>query len=207
VHLDALLSNLLNLEKSQRRGAIQIAMDQPDAQLTTLMNELDASQQRMSALAHEMTTNHPTYVNAKAAAQDLYRKVDDRVEGILLGLQNRRDATVARIAELEQRLKSYRSSLSAAADYNAARQKLADLTAAGSSLETKIEGQKSDLMLPRNSQVEIVDHAEASYNPASFRHPTTLSLALIGLGVLLNLLGIQMLRGHREVPAAQLASL
>jgi hypothetical protein len=60
-------------------------------------------------------------------------------------------------------------------------------------LEMKIASEKVDVALPKSSLVEIVDRAVPSLRPNSPNLP--LALALIGLGVLLDIAGLLTLKG------------
>src|SRR5262249_51716014 len=131
VHLETQLNKLTKLEKSQQREAIQTALEQPDTQLTTLLNELDLAEQRVLYLGRDVTESNAQMINAKAGVRDLNEKPDRRVEGILLGLATRLEATDARLTRLSQRLDNARTTDVAMAQssrpYYDAKQKLAEM--------------------------------------------------------------------------------
>jgi capsular exopolysaccharide synthesis family protein len=188
VHLETQLTNLLKLDKSQVREAIQTAIEQPDTQLTTLLNEYDLAEQRRLLADKDFTTNHPTYISAERAIQDLDEKIDQRVNGILLGLQNRIDATHARLNQLSQRLENARATDLAMAQksrpYYDAKQKLAEMMQFRQILGMKLASTETEVQLPHNSIVTITDHAEPS--PIAVKPKKTLNIILgvvIGLVV------------------------
>jgi beta-lactamase regulating signal transducer with metallopeptidase domain/uncharacterized protein involved in exopolysaccharide biosynthesis len=204
VQLESQLSNLLKLDKSRQREALETALEKPDVQLANLENELNVAEKELSVLALDFSTNHPKYLEAEATIKNVNEKIDMRVEGILLGMENRIDATRARLAQLDERLKNARPP-QGAADYYAAKKRLAEMISARQILEMKISSEETELTLPRTAQVVILDYAEPNFSAATFQRPTVPALVLIGLGVLFNLLGIQMLKRRPELPAVPAA--
>jgi hypothetical protein len=61
-------------------------------------------------------------------------------------------------------------------------------------LETKIANEKIDVTLPKNAMVEIVDRAVPAQRPIFPNLPR--ALAIIALGVLLDIAGLLMLKGR-----------
>ncbi|MBC8094908.1 MAG: capsular biosynthesis protein, partial [Akkermansiaceae bacterium] len=186
IEADKRLSNLRSLSKSQLREAIQTALAQPDAKLSTLFNELDLAEQRLRSLEVNMTPDNPVFANAKAAVGDLDTKIDKAVEGILIGLQSRLDQTTAQYIELSQRLESSRTNYLVMAEksrpYYAAKRRLSELEQFNQILSVKIASQATDLKLPRTSLVIITDRATP--NDIAVKPKKTLNIAL---GVIIGL--------------------
>ncbi len=67
------------------KKALPIAM--PDTQLNELMSELDLAERALAELQTKYTPEHPRVRIAQEAVDDLKRKVDARIEGIMLGLE------------------------------------------------------------------------------------------------------------------------
>ncbi|MGN6553078.1 MAG: polysaccharide biosynthesis tyrosine autokinase, partial [Verrucomicrobiota bacterium] len=186
INQEKTLSNLKKLTPDQLREAIQTALGQPDTKLTTLFNELDVAEQRLRSLQVTYTDDNPVYVNAKENVNDLDKKIDEAVEGIILGLENRLDATKARLDELTARLEESRTNYLAMAEksrpYYAAKQRLAELQQFNNILAMKIASQSADVKLPRTAMVIITDHAVA--NDEAVRPKKALNIAL---GVIIGL--------------------
>ncbi len=66
-----------------------------DNQLNTLFSELDLAQQNILKMKADYSENHPQYLSAKEAVAELQNKIDERISGILLGLQAQLDASKA----------------------------------------------------------------------------------------------------------------
>jgi len=179
INQEKVLSTLTNLPPAQLREAIQTALTQPDAKLTTLFNELDLSEQRLRSMEVTYQPDHPMYRNAKDNVDDLNKKIAGAIDGILIGLQSKLDATEARLDELSQRLESSRTNYLAISEksrpYYTAKQRLAELLRFNEILTVKIATTKADLKMPR-SPVIITDHAVASRDPV--RPKKTLNIAL-----------------------------
>lgn len=179
INQETVLTTLTNLPPSQLREAIQTALTQPDAKLATLFNELDLSEQRLRAMEVTYQPDHPMYKNAKDNVDDLNKKITGAIDGILIGLQSRLDATKERLKELDQRLESSRTNYLAISEksrpYYAAKQRLSELLRFNEILAVKIATTRADLKMPR-SPVIITDHAVADTNPV--RPKKTLNIAL-----------------------------
>ncbi|HLP77532.1 MAG TPA: polysaccharide biosynthesis tyrosine autokinase [Candidatus Paceibacterota bacterium] len=187
VEAEKRLTNLKSLTKKQQREAIQTALQQPDAKLSTLFNELDLAEQRLRSLEVTYTKEHDIYKNALAAVSDLNEKIDAAVEGILIGLQSRCDQIKAQYEEMSLRLENSRTNYLAMAEksrpYYAAKRRLAELEQFNQILSVKIASQSADLKMPRTSLVIITD--KATPNPEAVKPKKTLNIAL---GVIIGLI-------------------
>ncbi len=59
-----------------------------DTNLNELMSELGLAEQHLISLKINYKPEHPAYKSAEAAVNDLQHKIDDRMEGIMLGLES-----------------------------------------------------------------------------------------------------------------------
>jgi capsular exopolysaccharide synthesis family protein len=116
----------------------------------------------------------------------LQTKVDQAVDGILLGLQSRLEAITAQIQELSQNLEfsrtNYLTLTEKSRPYYAAKRRLAELQQFNQILSVKIASQSTDLKLPRTSLVIITDRATP--NDKAVKPKKTLNIAL---GVIIGL--------------------
>jgi beta-lactamase regulating signal transducer with metallopeptidase domain/uncharacterized protein involved in exopolysaccharide biosynthesis len=190
------LTNLMKLTREQLREAVQVALDKPDATLVALLGELNSSEQKVRQLELAMTADHPDAVRARREVEDLNRKIDSHVDGILLGLQNRLDATKAQEEGISRRLAEATSRNSTDAEgsrrYYEAKKRLAELFGFRTQLNLKIASQLTELMLPRKAMVTIVDAAVPPSRPMAPNR--TAATVLIALGILLDVIGIRWLR-------------
>jgi Mg-chelatase subunit ChlD len=88
-----LLEKLKSLDRDQLKKSLPVAVS--DMQLNTLLQELDLAEQNLIKLKLDLNPDHPRYLNAERGVDDLNRKIDDRVSGIMLGLESKVDASKA----------------------------------------------------------------------------------------------------------------
>jgi hypothetical protein len=174
---------LRELNRPQLRDAIQTALTQPDVALTTLFNELDVLEQKR--LASEVSGQTPPGIaNVEAAIANLNQKIDAKVDGIMLGLENRLEATQASLKELESRIESTKANdlsiLERSRPYYEAKQRLADQLVFVEILAKKIDAEREDLMRPRESPVLITRKAESDPHPISPNRTAASMLIIAG---------------------------
>jgi polysaccharide biosynthesis transport protein len=186
VYQDTQLRKLEELDRPILREAMQTALSTPDPTLTTLINEMDVAEQRLRYLSKDYTEEHPVFQNALKAKEDIDRKINKRIEGILLGLHNRLDATRARLEELNYRFDSARTNDLYVAEksrpYFEAKRVLAELLQFKAILNMKIASEETDLKLPKTMIVEIIDHATANNEAVRPRKSFN-----IGIGIVIGL--------------------
>lgn len=94
------LEKLKALKREELEKALPKAVT--DRQLSGLLAELDTAEQHFASIKQQYTPQHPKYISAEELVTDLQRKIDDRMDGILVGLQAKLDATAAHIAAIKQ---------------------------------------------------------------------------------------------------------
>ncbi|HXS67249.1 MAG TPA: tetratricopeptide repeat protein, partial [Candidatus Polarisedimenticolia bacterium] len=108
---EAMLKNLKSMNSHDLREALPGLI--PDDQLNTLMNELNLAEQQLINLRNEYSQDHPRYKSAEAEVGELNKKVDDRIDGILLGLQAKVNAETAYLDALKAKSQDLQSNASA----------------------------------------------------------------------------------------------
>jgi Mg-chelatase subunit ChlD len=88
-----LLEGLKKLDRNGLRKALPRAY--PDTQLNSLMQELDLAEQTLIKLEVNSSTDDRKSKNAQASVDDLNRKIDDQIQGVMTGLQSRVDSLKA----------------------------------------------------------------------------------------------------------------
>jgi len=90
---ETMLKNLKSMNSGDLRQALPSLV--PDDQFNTLMQELDLAEQQLINLHNNYAPDHPKYRAAQDLVNDLHKKVDNRIDGILLGLQAKINAETA----------------------------------------------------------------------------------------------------------------
>jgi beta-lactamase regulating signal transducer with metallopeptidase domain/capsule polysaccharide export protein KpsE/RkpR len=170
----------------------------PDAVLNGLLEQLGLAEQRLVALTQDFGPQHAEVIKSKALVEDLHNKINSRVEGILLGL-------TAKVLSLSNSLDNLDKEVALAITndvvranesrpYFEAKRNLDELQRLRQVLDMKVASEKVDLGLPKTATVEIVDRAAPAVRPVSPNLPR--ALALMALGVLLDIAGLLMLTGR-----------
>ena len=170
----------------------------PDAMLSAYIEHLGTAEQQLVGLTKDYGPQHAEVVKVKSQIEDLHNRIKTRVEGIMLGLD-------ARVLSLSNSLDSLKEEVATAMTndveranrsqpYFEAKRNVEELQRFRQILDMKIASEKIDLGLPRTAMVEIVDRAAPAFRRVSPNLPR--ALALIVLGVLLDIAGLMMLTGR-----------
>ena len=189
--LETQLEKLGGLSKEKLRGTIQTVIE-PDSVLSTLINDLDAAEQNLLNLGKTKTPEHPDYVSAQKVVDSYNLKIDERVENLMFGLQTRLATKHAyitnQITKLAQAEQKDREEAARTHPYWEAKSRLDELKNYRGMLKLKVESILTDLNLPANTMVEILNRANV--NPVAVRPNKPLNIILgvvIGLVVGLGL--------------------
>lgn len=187
----------LRTELGPERMAQAIPTAVPDTVLSAFLEKRGNAEQQLASLSKEFGPQHSEVIKVQSQIEDLRSKIKDRVDGILLGLN-------AKVLSLSNSLDNLNQAVSQAATndvaqasrsqpYFEAKRNLDELQRFRQVLEMKIASEKIDVALPKSSLVEIVDRAVPSLRPNSPN--LALALALIVLGILLDIGGLLTLKG------------
>ena len=186
--LETKLQKLGSLRKDKLRTTIQTVIDQPDSVLSSLINDLDMAEQSLMTIAKTRTEAHPEYDSAKRVVDSYKAKIDERVEGIMAGLQYRLDADRAfitnQVTKLAQARQNDIDDAARTRPYWEAKERLNDLKQIRSTLLMHTEILQTDSKLPQTTMVEILNRANV--NPVAVRPNKPLNIILgvvIGLVV------------------------
>ena len=75
-----------------------------DIQLNNLITKLDVAEQQFTDVQAKYTPDHPHYKSVAASIKDLQQQIDDRVEGIMLGMQAHLYFKAAFVDEIKAKL-------------------------------------------------------------------------------------------------------
>ncbi len=170
-----------------------------DPLLVNLLEQKNLADQRLILLQQDFGTNQPEVVRARASIADLQNKIQRRVEGIMEALKLKIAAMEQGLTNLNKRVEEVKEEGVRLANqtqpYLDAKRKLEEMVRFRGALETRIEGEKVGSALPKGITVTIVDAAVPPPRAGSPNRP--LGGALIGCGVLLDLLGAVLMRARR----------
>src|ERR1043166_3803994 len=182
---DTMLTLLRDLQKGKGNEklaqVIQTAV--PDGQLGSFLEQLNTAQQRLLMVQKEFGPEHAEVLKASAAVEDLSKKINERLEGIMLGLD-------ARVRSLQEGLKKLTDEVANAKSndiqtatltrpYWEAKRQLEELQNFRKILNLKIASENIDITLPKSAMVEIVDKAKVDSHPVRPNKPLNIALGII----------------------------
>ncbi len=177
-----LFLGLKSMSRQELRKVILTALS-PDQLLGTYMSDLNLAEQRLIALAKDYKEDHPAYQNAKQQADELNRKIDERVDAILVGLEKRLTSMKAGVDKIKEEVTKARTldvqRAKETRPYYEAKEKLESLKRFGQILQLKMLSEKTDLTLPKTMSVDILDEGKPGLKPVRPNKPLNIALGVI----------------------------
>ena len=177
----ALLDKLKSMSRSDLRKALPVAYT--DAQLNELLSQFNLAQQSLIKLKIDLTPDNPKYKIVQESVDDLDKKIDDRVDGILLGLDAKVAFAKAYLDTLNHDFQDAEKSdiemAARSAPYFAAKQTLELAKKLREALEMKAAQETTDVNLPRLRMVTIMNHAIPEYKAVRPNKPLNIVLGVI----------------------------
>ncbi|HEV2392420.1 MAG TPA: polysaccharide biosynthesis tyrosine autokinase [Verrucomicrobiae bacterium] len=182
-----LLDSLKGLPPDKLAQAIPTTGVQ-DSLLSGLLEQLTLADQKLVAAEKQLGPKNTEYATISAQVDDINKKIRERVDGIVLGLDIKAGALQQRLIDLSNEVTAATqkdiNKSTESRPYWEAKRKLEEYQRFRQVLYMKIASEKTELDLPRASMVEIVDRAVPGIKPV--RPNKTLNIALgiiIGLVV------------------------
>ena len=154
-----------------------------DKQLDEYLSALALVDQKLISLQKELGPEHTEVRKALAQQDDLKEKIRDRALGIMSGLQARVTATGRSLEALSNEVAKAQDSdveqANKSRPYFEAKRDWEELVRFSQILQTKIAMEKTDLQLPKNSVVEIIDTAKPGLRPVRPNKPLNIALGII----------------------------
>jgi capsular exopolysaccharide synthesis family protein len=180
VEMSTLLRELQKQTRAQLKRSILTAY--PDQLLATLLDQLSQAEQRLAALIKDYGEQHPEVQRASALLSTVSQQVDERLEGIMTGLETKVNSLKARLDGITQeveRAKQLDIEMSRKTrPYFEAKRELEKQQQIRDTLNLKITQETIDQAIPKSSTVQIIDPAEEGRDPVK---PNKTRNILIGL--------------------------
>ncbi|MCL4178483.1 MAG: polysaccharide biosynthesis tyrosine autokinase [Verrucomicrobia bacterium] len=184
VGISQLYQQLMELKErsgSELRKAILNA--NPDAELGTLLQTLWTTETSLARMRVTVGVEHPDFRSLAAVQADLDQKVEDRIEGILKGLEVRVNAFKAQLEHMDMAVsdaKKRETEMTALyRDYFLAKRDLENKQKIRDAILLRQLQETVDLQIPRSAIVEITDKAEPSLRPVRPNIPVNIALGVI----------------------------
>ncbi len=155
----------------------------PDSSLSGLLDRLHEAQQKYATLVKDYSPEYPEVIRVKAMSEEVNRQIDARVTGIMISMENNLNTEKAALdtlrTEVDTTIQKDREEAIRSQPYWEEKRKLSNLLDIHKVLAAKIEMDKIDLALPRNTVVEVTKVAEASKDPVRPNKPLNITLGLV----------------------------
>ncbi|MBI4662482.1 MAG: polysaccharide biosynthesis tyrosine autokinase [Verrucomicrobia bacterium] len=178
---NTLCEKLKGLPKEELRRAIPTAS--PDTHLTELLSKFAMTENEFAAYVKELGEDNPKIVQLSSLMASLNAQIDNRVDGILKGLQTQAAVQAARIAALDEveRKARQRDAVQTEAyrPYFQAKRNVETQQRIYETIKLRILQEKVDAALPKKSVVQVVDIAEASLRPVRPNIPLNIALGVV----------------------------
>ncbi|MGH7992105.1 MAG: polysaccharide biosynthesis tyrosine autokinase, partial [Limisphaerales bacterium] len=151
-----------------------------DSTLSDLLVKFNTAKQSFVSLTNDYSLVNPDVIRIRSMIDELNNEINDRVSGIMAGLNNQVQSQKAALDALTKSVnEAKQKDLDDAArtqPYWEAKRKLETMLDFHRLLSTKIEAEKIDIQIPRTAMVEIVRRAEPGKDPV--RPNKTLNIVL-----------------------------
>ncbi len=155
----------------------------PDPILGNLLEQKTYAEQALIVKSKDYGESHPEVVKLHGQVDDLKTKIDDQVDGILLGLDSRVSALREQLNNLKSEVEKAKSNDIAMANqsqpYWEAKRKLEDEKRFTQVLAMKIASENIEASLPKTTMVEIMDPALPGIKPVKPNKTLNILLGIV----------------------------
>jgi len=191
---ETLLAKLKGLNHDDLLRTLPVTL--PDPRFNELVQDAAAANQRLTQAGKDHGPTHPETGKARGAAEEAQRRMDERAKSLLVALESKANGLKAALQNQLKELERIQAQDVQKADRNAPywdlKRKLEEAQQDRAVIAAKVTSTATQSLESGHLEVEIVDRAEPTVKPVPQR--PLLALALLGLGLVLNLGGIWLAR-------------
>jgi polysaccharide biosynthesis transport protein len=177
----SLLASLQKMSREDQRKALPRALT--DTQLNSLLQELDLAEQNVIKLEIDYAKDAPKLINAQKAVTDLNRKIDDCVDGTLLGLKAKVDSEKSFVDTLATQMENAKQAdiemAQKSAPYFTAKEQLDNAKHWREIIAMKQGQERVDQELPKARMVSIMDTAIVQNKAVRPNKPLNIVLGVV----------------------------
>jgi uncharacterized protein involved in exopolysaccharide biosynthesis len=184
MNLNGMLEQLKTIEKRDRkelRKALPTAM--PDPHLERYLDDLAKAEQQYASIASDFSDEHYEVKRLMDVQATINRQIEDRIDGILSGLEARVRTAQAMAeglkAEFERAKKEDTDKRELYAPYFMAKRNLENQQRILDTVFMRLLAEKVDSSIPKGSSVVVVDEASVENKPVRPNIPLNISLGVV----------------------------
>jgi capsular exopolysaccharide synthesis family protein len=155
----------------------------PDQNLQSLLDKLHESEQNFAVLTNDYSLTNVVVLRVQSEIDTLNKQVDDRVVGLMAGISSKVDSQKAALSDITKEVNDAKNrDLADSAKnqpYYDAKRNLDQLTEQHRLLYLKMDAEKVDAYIPKDSMVQVVDPAVPGRLPVKPNKPLNIGLGLI----------------------------
>jgi capsular exopolysaccharide synthesis family protein len=175
------LAKLKSLDPEKLRDVLPTVTE--DSMLSDLLGKLHSDQQEYVGLTNDYAAADPHIIRIQSTIQELNHEIDERVAGIMMGLETDVSSLKANLDSLKESVetakKNDQQEQELGQPYWEAKRNAGQLMDFQKLLAAKIEAEKLDLKTPTTSLVRITDYAQPAVDPVKPNKPLNITLGLI----------------------------
>lgn len=164
---EKLISKLRPLSMEELRQVLPTTI--ADSTLNELLGQFNMAEQRLVVLATDYKPDHPTYIQAKELVNTVNQQINNRVNGIMVGVENQVDISKAEVEELKATVDEAKKldleKAEKSRPYYDRKRELEELIRFRQILNMKIASERLEVVLPKTSMVIIADPAVPGDRP------------------------------------------
>jgi len=181
MHEETLLDSLKAMPREKLVFSLPTAA--PDTLLNSLLEQKTFAEQALIVKQKDFGEQNPEVIKLRGQIEDLITKINNQVDGILMGLDSRVTAVRQQLNKLKIEVDNAKTNDIATArqtqPYWEAKRKLEDLQRFSQVLAMKIASENIEASLPKTTMVEIMDPALAGTRPVKPNKPVNIALGII----------------------------
>jgi capsular exopolysaccharide synthesis family protein len=175
------LEKLKGTDKIKLRDVLPSVVN--DGTLADLQNRLHEAQQKIATLKIDYAVDSVTVRRVQSLIDELNGEIDERVAGIMAGLESKVSSNKAALDAITQSVEEAKAKDMTEAEknqpYYEMKRKLVQMQDLHKLLYSKVQATKLDLQMPVTSIVQITDPAEPGKSPVKPNKPVNIALGLI----------------------------
>jgi len=178
---EKMLTQLKPLSRDELKKVIPTAA--PDPLLNSLLEQIAFAEQKLVTLQKDYGPEHSEVVRISAQVDELNKKINDRIDGILVGIETQVASAKAEVDKLRSEVENARTVDRNRAEttrpYFMKKRELDELIRFRTVLTMKQLSEKIDVGLPKSTMVSIVDRATPNLRPVRPNKPLNIALGVI----------------------------
>lgn len=188
INFASMLSKIQGLKREELRKALTTTY--PDQQLSSLLESYDIAESRLAGLRQDYGEEHQAVRAAKAVYAKTDEQVNEKINGIILGLDTKVNYYKARLDQLTAKVQNARTNdiflAGSYRPYFTAKKQLEELRHVRELIQIRLEQENIEITLPTQNIVEVTDRAEPGLKPVRPNKPLNIGLGIF-VGIILGI--------------------